>query len=95
MNNYSPSDTVEKITSDRSDKQECSHQIRIPREKYGIVTGAMDKSEGSILVKFDVNNTFLSADPDVYNGIPFDSGANHQDGNVQAGDHTVNVVGGV
>ena len=55
----------------------------------------MDKSEGSILVKFDVNNTFLSADPDVYNGIPFDSGANHQDGNVQAGDHTVNVVGGV
>ena len=48
----------------------------------------MDKSEGSILVKFDGNNRFLSGDPDVYNGIPFDSGANHQDGNVQAGDHT-------
>jgi hypothetical protein len=86
IDNYSPSDTVENITSDGSDKQGCSHQIT--REKYRVVRNAMDKSEGSILVKFDGNNRFLSADPDEYNGVPFDSGANHQDGNVQANDHT-------
>jgi K+/H+ antiporter YhaU regulatory subunit KhtT len=88
IDNYSPSDTVKNITSDGSDKQECSHQITIPREKYRVVTDAMDKSKASILVKFDRTNRFLSADPDVYNGIPFDLGANHQDGNVQPGDHT-------
>jgi hypothetical protein len=51
IDNYSPSATVEKITSDGSDKQVCSHQIT--REKYRVVRDAMDKSEGSILVKFD------------------------------------------
>jgi hypothetical protein len=51
IDNYSLSDNIEKITSDGSDKQVCSHQIT--REKYRVVRDAMDKSEGSILVKFD------------------------------------------
>jgi hypothetical protein len=52
---------------------QTADEFAIPREKYGIITDVMDKSKASILVKFDGNNRFLSADPDVYNEIPFDS----------------------
>jgi hypothetical protein len=55
-------------------------EFTIPKEKYGIVRGAMDNSKASIFVKFDLNKNFLGADPDVVFDI---SGANHQDGNVQ------------
>jgi hypothetical protein len=40
-------------------------EFTIPREKYGIVKDAMDKSKASIFVKFDGNKKFLGADPDV------------------------------
>ena len=86
INNFTPTHTVEKSPSHPSDKEVCPHFIEfvIPKEKYGIVRDAMDKSKASILVKFDGNNNFLGADPDVCDQTGHDnSGANHQDGNVQ------------
>jgi hypothetical protein len=78
-------DGLEEQTLKRTSVQAPSEfEFTIPKEKYRMVRNAMDKSKASIFVKFDRNNRFLSADPDVYNEIPFDiSGANHQDGNVQ------------
>jgi hypothetical protein len=58
--------------------------ISIPREKYGTVRDAMNKSKASIFVKFDRNKNFLGADPDVHDQTAYDnSGANHIDTNVQ------------
>ncbi len=74
--------TTGKILSHSSDKQECSQRVAIPKEKYAMVQDAMKKSKASIFVKFDGNNNFLGADPDVFDN----SGANHQDGNVQQSD---------
>jgi len=80
-------DSHEKLPLDPSDKEWISHCIEftIPKEKYGIVIAAMDKSKASIVVKFDGNNRFLSAHPDVYNGIPKPdiSRANRQNRTVQ------------
>ena len=86
INNFTPTHTVEKSPSHPSDKEVCPHFIEfvIQKEKYGIVRDAMDKSKASIFVKFDRNNRFLSADPDVYDQTAYDnSGANHQDTNLQ------------
>jgi hypothetical protein len=71
--------TTGKILSHSSDKQECSQRVAIPKEKYAMVQDAMKKSKASIFVKFDGNNNFLGADPDVFDN----SGVNHQDRNVQ------------
>ena len=71
--------TTGKILSHPSDKQECSQRVAIPKEKYAMVRDAMKKSKASIFVKFDRNNNFLGADPDVHNKTVFDnSGANNQ-----------------
>lgn len=55
-------------------------ELPILKEKYGIVTDAMDNSKASIVVKFDRDKNFLGADPDVVFDI---SGANPRDRNVQ------------
>jgi hypothetical protein len=70
--------TTGKILSYPSDKQECSQCVAIPKEKYAMVRDAMKKSKTSIFVKFDRNNNFLGADPDVYYKTIDNSGANHQ-----------------
>ncbi|MGC2572770.1 MAG: hypothetical protein WA364_14760 [Candidatus Nitrosopolaris sp.] len=59
-------DIVHKLSSNQSDKQDCSQCVEIPRQKYGIVRDAMKNSKASIFVKFDLNKNFLGANPDVY-----------------------------
>ena len=73
--------TDEKLPLHPSDKEQCSQcvEFTIPKEKYGLVRDAMNKSKASISVKFDGNKTFLGPDPDAVFDI---SGANHQDRNV-------------
>jgi hypothetical protein len=41
-------------------------KFTIPKEEYGMVKDAMDKSKASISLKFDGNKKFLGADPDVF-----------------------------
>ncbi|MGA9151703.1 MAG: hypothetical protein WBZ36_14090 [Candidatus Nitrosopolaris sp.] len=75
-----------KLLSNPSDKSACPHycEFTISKDKYEMVRDAMNKSKTSILVRFDENNRFLSADPDVCSQIVFDNSEdNHQDGNVQ------------
>lgn len=68
IDNFTPTHTVEKLSLYPSDKQECSQcvEFTIPKEKYAMVQDAMDKSKTSISLKFDGNNNFLGADPDVF-----------------------------
>lgn len=81
IDDFTPNDTVQKLLSHPSDKEQCSQCVfTIPRERYGMVRDAMDKSKASIFVKFDENKKFLGADPDVVFDIP---GSNHRDRNVQ------------
>jgi hypothetical protein len=65
-------DIVNKLSSNSSDKQDCSQcvEFMIPKEKYRMVRDAMDKSKNAIFVKCDENGKFVWAEPD-------------EDGNVQ------------
>jgi hypothetical protein len=66
--NTNSSTSVQKLQSHASYKQECSDcfEFTIPKEEYGMVKDAMDKSKASISLKFDGNKKFLGADPDVF-----------------------------
>jgi len=90
IDNFTPTHTVEKLSSHPSDKQESSHlfEFTIPKEKYEMVRDAMNKSKNAIFVKLDGNNKFLSADADVFDN----SDDNHQI-QFQSKDHAQAVSG--
>lgn len=46
---------------------ETEIEILIPKERYPMLTDAMDKSKNSIRLTCDEGRTFVRADPDVYN----------------------------